>query len=303
MPMKPWPKQTSARFLSGRGWRAVLAASLLVTLAAPTASALEFIKLEDECNGRQLLLKGDIEPGDFDRFLARMAQHVVGDPQPEVQDPEVLWTIELDSPGGDLAEAMRIGRFLRSALAITQVSYRFAQRPDGVWDHEHNGRVVCLEGEDRLAGCAEDITEAECTGACLLIWLAGGDRYADAGRLGEHGLAGSGDDVRAYLVQMGVPQPWIRRLLDAAPAGDGWLSWPERHELSGRAEALDQLLAGCPPALNQEESFASLIAPSEAERNALLDRADAYRTCRRARLAEVRTRLTESTLAGAGSAR
>lgn len=281
----------------------LLAVSLLSFLAAPTASGLEFIKLEDECNGRQLLLKGDIEPGDFDRFLARMAQHVVGDPLPEVQDPEVLWTIELDSSGGDLNEAMRIGRFLRSALAITQVSYRFAQRPDGVWDHEHNGHIVCLDGDDRLSGCAEDITEAECTGACLLVWLAGADRYASAGRLGEHGLAGSGDDVRAYLVEMGVPEPWIHRLLDAAPTGEGWLSWPERRELSGRADALRQLIADCPPALTQEESFASLIAPSEAERNALLDRADAHRECRRARLAEVRARLTDTRLAAAGAAR
>jgi len=264
----------------------------LLLAAAQAAWGLEFIKLEDQCNGRQLLLKGDIEPGDFERFVARMARHLIGDPLPDVQDPEVLWTIELDSAGGDPREAMRIGRFLRSALASTQVSYRFAQRPDGVWDHEHNGNVVCIEGEGRLAGCEEDITEAECTGACLLIWLAGADRYASAGRLGGHGLSGSGDDVRAYLVDMGVDGAWVARLLDGSPAGDGWFTWPERHQLSGRAPALRELLAGCPPALTREESFASLIAPSEAERNALLDRADAHRACRRARLAEVRGALT-----------
>jgi hypothetical protein len=102
---------------------------------------------------------------------------------------------------------------------------------------------------------------------------------------------------------MGVPEPWIRRLLDATPAGDGWLSWPDRHALSGRAAELDQLLAGCPPPLTQEESFASLIAPSEAERNALLDRADAYRECRRARLSSVRAKLAATVLAGVDGGR
>jgi len=84
-------------------------------------------------------------------ILAFMADHV-GDAAPAVQDPDVLWTVELDSPGGDLAEAMRIGRFLRDALATTEVTYRYARRPDGVLDFARGGDLVCLEGEGRLTG-------------------------------------------------------------------------------------------------------------------------------------------------------
>lgn len=269
---------------------------LVAVLVHLAAYGVELIPLEDECRGRQLMLKGVIEPGDYDRFVARMTRLVIGEALPAVQDPEVLWTVKLDSPGGDLAEAMRIGRFLRRALAVTEVDYRFAPRWDGVWDHEPDGRIVCLDGDDPLAGCAEGIQEAECTGACLLIWLGGADRYAIQGRLGVHGLA-VGAAVADYLAEMDVSADWSARLLDPAPTGDGWLSWPERVALSERAPALRDLLTGCPEPLTIEESVDTLIAASQPVRNGLLDRADAHRGCRRERLAAVRARLTSATTA------
>jgi hypothetical protein len=265
----------------------------ILTLAAaaiPSATgAAEFVTLEDECNGRQLMIKGSIEPGDYQRFVDRLARLVSGGDLPDVQDPEVLWTVKLDSPGGDVAEAMRIGRLLRGVLATTETSYRFARRPDGVYDFARDGELVCLDGRGRLSGCHQDLVEAECTGACLLVWLAGAVRHANEGRLGLHGLAGlEADSVQDYLAEMGVPEPWISRMLTAEPAGDGWLAWPERHKLSGRAEVMRALVAGCPARLTQEESFLSLTAASAAERNRLMNQANAHRSCRRNRLAAAR---------------
>jgi hypothetical protein len=78
-------------------------------------------------------------------------------------------------------------------------------------------------------------------------------------------------------------------MLAAEPAGDGWLAWRQRHELGGRADVMRTLIAGCPPRLTQEESFRSLTAPSEAERNHLMNQAGAHRSCRRNRLAAVRS--------------
>lgn len=294
---------------------------LLLACGAP-AQAARFIPVEDECNGRQLLIQGSIEPGDYQRFLDFMARHVAGD-QSTVQDPDVLWTVELDAGGGDLDEAMRIGRFLRAAYATTEVGYRYARRPDGVWDFARSGELVCLDGRDRLSGCHQEIVEAECTGACLLIWLAGATRHANEGRLGLHGLTDATPkagaisrsrptpNLTAYLADMNVPAPWITRILEGDVSVDetGWLSWPQRHELAGVAPVMNALIADCPPPLSREESYQSIAAPSPARQDALMDRADSHRSCRRDRLAEARRdpvaqldrRARDQALAAAGS--
>ncbi|MEQ8857995.1 MAG: hypothetical protein RIC56_05060 [Pseudomonadales bacterium] len=280
-----------------------VATGLLVALVLLSGSArgADFIAVEDECNGRKLLIQGPIEPGDDDRFGDVLAAHIAGGELPAVQDPDVLWTVELDSPGGDPAAAMAIGRLLRTALATTKVAYRYARRGDGVWDFARGADLVCLDGRDRLSGCHQDLVEAECTGACLLIWLGGATRHANEGRLGVHGLGGDATAVTAYLQDMGVADSSLPGLAGGSDdatddatgdaTGDGWLDWPQRHELGGRAPLLDELIAGCPAALTREESYRSITAPSAAERDALMDRADAHRACRRQRLADARAGL------------
>lgn len=278
--------------------RALLAGCLLGH--ALTATAADFITLEDECRGRQIMITGVIEPGDHQALVRHLTDLASGE-LPPLQDPEKLWTVMLDSPGGDTAEAMRMGRFLRRAMATTETSYRFAPRPDGVYDFARSSDEVCLDGEGRLSGCYQDIVEAECSGACLLVWMGGADRYANEGRLGVHGLAG--DDagaVRDYLVEMGLAPSQAAAVLDEP--GDGWLTWPRRHDLSGRAQALQQLVAGCPAPLSDEDSYLSVTASNEAQRERLLDQAERHRACRRARLATVRDDLLgQSQMASAPS--
>jgi hypothetical protein len=265
-----------------------LAAVALLLLCAQSAFAARFVVLEDECRGKQLLLSGPIEQGDADRFARALAQLVSSPDLPVVQDAELLWTVKLDSPGGDLAEGMAIGRLLRRALAATEVSYRFAKRADGVYDFERADETICLDGEGRLSGCFSDIVKAECAGACLLAWLGGADRYAHEGHLGVHGLPapGEGDSaVTAYLAEM-APAGAAQDLL-VGPRSDGerWLSWPERSMLAGRAPALQEPLAACPPHLTQQESLDSVMHADPAVRDRLMDRAAAHRACRLAILA------------------
>lgn len=271
------------------------AAALLtaaVLLSAP-ARAADFIELEDECNGRQLLIRGAIEPGDAQRFAARFSALVTSEALPAVQDPELLWTVKLDSPGGSLAEAMQIGRQLRERLVTTEVSFRFVQRADGVYDFDRRTDPVCLSGADRLAGCSPSVAVADCTGACLLIWLGGADRRAIEGRLGQHGLAAGGQAVATYLGDMEIAPEWIDRLLGATsdPEGavdDGWLDWIGKGELSGRAPSLDRLLAGCPAPLTAAQAIESVMTESPEHRARLLDRNEAYWECRNARVGGVR---------------
>lgn len=259
--------------------------ALLGLICSGAALAVEIIVVEDECRGRQLLLQGEIAPGDHDRIVARMHQLVAVDDLPDVQDPDVLWTVKLDSRGGDLDEAMRIGRYLRRVLATTEVGYRYARRLDGVWDYARSSDLVCLGGGDRLGGCATSLIAADCTGACLLIWLGGAERYALEGRLGTHGLAGAHEPVAAYMREMGAA---VEAVPEPAPDADGWLDYGARRVLGGRSAALESLIAECPAPLTADESYASITDASAAVRDALMDRAEAHRDCRRRIVAEAR---------------
>jgi len=278
-----------------------LAAILLMGAVglADEASAAEFITLEDECHGRQLMIRGPIEGGDHDRFVVALARLVTADDLPAVQDPDTLWTVRLDSPGGDAGEAMQIGRFLRDALATTEVSYRFERRPDGVWDFAHNDRTVCLEGDSRLAGCGRDVAEAQCEGACLLLWLGGARRRAIEGQLGVAGLP-TGPEIERYLVDMGIGSP-RPDLVNRASHPDPWLQWPERDALSGDALELQARLDGCPAALTSDEAMESVMTPSAARRDALLTRSEAHHSCRIERLARARAPMMQRLGEHAGS--
>jgi hypothetical protein len=261
----------------------------LLFMAWP-AHAAEFLVIEDECNGKQLLIQGPIESGDHQRFVGAMAALVAGGRLPEVQDPQRLWTVRIDSAGGDLEEAMHMGRLLRQAFAITDVGYRFARRPDGVYDFARSEETVCVGGGGRLSGCEPDIVEAECLGACLLVWLGGAERFALEGRLGVRGLADAGDAVHDYLDDMGISRDLAGELL-VEPGGGGWLTWSQTRALSVPAAALTSLLEGCPAHLTSEESYLSIAAGSAAERNRLMDQADAHRTCRIDRVTLARARV------------
>jgi hypothetical protein len=215
---------------------------------------------------------------------------VTSDDLPEVQDPDVLWTVKLDSPGGDAAEAMRIGRFLRDALATAEVSYRFERREDGVYDFKRSEQTICLDGESRLAGCFQDVAEAECAGACMLVWLGGANRRAIEGQLGTGGLAGL-PGLADYLQAMDVSPEQAARLQSSSNDSQAWLPWPDRDALSAPAPTLLALLEGCPPPLSSDEAMESIMTDSPERREALLTRAEAYRSCRARRIGEARTPL------------
>lgn len=72
---------------------------------------LTFLTIETEAYGPALLLRGPITEGDADRLEAHLAAAEAG--------PEI---VALDSPGGLVREALRIGRTLRAAALDTLVA-------------------------------------------------------------------------------------------------------------------------------------------------------------------------------------
>ena len=272
--------------------RRMILGALLLLGCAPFegAEAGRLVVLEDECRGKQLLFMGPIEPGDANRFADALARLVLSPDLPVVQDNELLWTVKFDSPGGDVGEAMAIGRLLRQGLAATEVSYRFAKRPDGIYDFERSANAICPGGEGRLAGCFPDIVKAECAGACLLAWLGGAQRYAHEGAIGTHGAPDT-PEVADYLRELELEPAALAAMRAPVDSGEHWLAWRERSALAGRAPALAEPLAACPAALTQQESLDSVMHEDLALRDRLMDRAEAHRACRLAILARAQAAL------------
>jgi hypothetical protein len=109
--------------------------------------------------------------------------------------------------------------------------------------------------------------------------------------------------ISRYLEENDVAAEWIARLADGRSA-DGrsadvvWLTWPERRSLSGHAATVADLLASCPAPLTADEAFESVTAASLQVRDRLMDRAEAHRRCRIARLAAQRAPVLEALLNG-----
>jgi hypothetical protein len=122
---------------------------------------------------------GSIEEGDLQKLIAAL------------QDQEYMPGIAISSPGGDVVEAMEIGRFLRdSKLDIT------------VNDN------------------------AQCAGACFLAVVGATGRYVRA-PVGIHALrmrTGLDASVREYLDEMHVPEDVVAETMSTAPAEESYLS-------------------------------------------------------------------------------
>ena len=142
-------------------------------------------------SGGGLQLTGTIDPGSADRVAAEIAAH-----------GEYIKTVALDSPGGSVADALKIGRLIRDKGFATSVA----------------------------AG-------ALCASSCPLIFAGGRERDATAASaIGVHqiyasapanalgsNLANAGDamseaqsmtaQIARYMTQMGVdPEVWLRAL-------------------------------------------------------------------------------------------
>jgi hypothetical protein len=153
---------------------------------------------------------GPIEEGDLDEIIAVL------------KDQAYMPGIAISSRGGDVVEAMKIGRFFR---------------------------------DSRLDITVND--NAECFGACFLIVVGATGRYVrspvgmhradiDAGYSGSSSVQakstyGSLDaSVREYLQEMHVPEDLIAETMSTAPAEESYLSPADfRRRLGEHAPAMD----------------------------------------------------------------
>jgi len=152
---------------------------------------------------------GEIEPGDLAKhrkFLRRNS---------------AAYGISLRSPGGDIQEALAIGRLVRDLFLFTTVGVQI--------DPPRFGPVYYGSSDRDEDACVGSLVECGCASACFLIWAAGINRIGNA--LGIHRprfrdedfaklsaldarnvYAQLLDEVRSYLVEMGVPEKYFTRM-------------------------------------------------------------------------------------------
>ena len=190
-----------------------VAATLAASLAMAPAASAAHIRLAKTPSGMPLpgvTIEGPIAPGDFVQFAALVLT---------TPDANTVW---LASGGGNLSEALRIGRLIRQlAMAV--------QAP--------------IDRERPLVQLARPENNT-CASACFFLYAAGVRRSGSV--LGIHkpslpadeyfalGLDGSVDAhqrieaaTAAYLQRMGVPPVYTSMMLAAGSAEMVWLSRDE----------------------------------------------------------------------------
>ncbi len=133
--------------------RIILAALVGVLVSGPAWGA-EFTWLKDRVP--RLLIEGIIKAGDFEKFRNKLVEK--GKP------PTPLY---LNSPGGDLREALKIGRLVRKLRLNTTAPILIASTKELVcWKWTTRVEIRELKKGD----------ECICASACFFIYVAGVDR-------------------------------------------------------------------------------------------------------------------------------
>ncbi|WP_444451209.1 hypothetical protein ACTTAI_00390 (plasmid) [Rhodobacter capsulatus] len=145
-----------------------------------TAIALELdARLSN--TGATFVLDGVIEPGDADRFKAYYEEKADG----------FSFAVALNSPGGNMAEGIRLGRLFRE-LGIDTYVIKYPRRPANMGQFDYSA-VQAIPG-------------AQCASACALAFMWGIERIVlPGGAVGLHQFYG-GDPQLSYADTMASTQ-------------------------------------------------------------------------------------------------
>jgi hypothetical protein len=192
-------------------------------------------------------LHGTIEIGDYDKVETFYRTN-----------HRVMFGLAIQSPGGNVAEAIKIGRLLRKYLirADAPSPSPFAKDNGRLGLGDASGRLLC-KGE----GC-------ECSSACALIWFGAPDRFgtvglhrprvtdpefkslapSEAAKVYRHAL----DEIARYLDEMETPRPMIDVLLATGSSEIKWVD-AAKDKLERAPSFAEWLDASCGH-LTQDES-------------------------------------------------
>ena len=218
-----------------RTLRAAFSVVLLAFLASTRAAEIKSVcDLEDAKGmGCTIVLSGEIKSGD-----AKKLRHVLTSNRKRTGSFRFLL---LDSPGGDVAEALKIGELVKSALLSTTLT-----------------RLADLDNDD--GGSSR-----QCVSACFLVLVAGGERIIHRGRLGVHrpyfdaatyrahtpleiakGQQRIEEEVRTFSRANGVSEHLIARMMEHSSRQVYWLGSDEIQSIERESTWFQELLiAAC----------------------------------------------------------
>jgi hypothetical protein len=189
------------------------------------------------------LVEGPIERGDYEKVLAFLKQN-----HPYIGGFSLL------SPGGDVEEAMKIGRILRRYLISTGSSVRYHYENGERFEDEKpflsNGQRELCRGEDCI-----------CASACALVWMGGIYRSGIIGlhrprteEIGFRLLSPANASVQyhkildrmiTYMKEMEAPQSIVEMTI-ATPSGDmRWVDAMEEMGLNESPSIAEWIAASC----------------------------------------------------------
>jgi hypothetical protein len=191
-----------------------------------------------------VLMRGEIKPGDYDKLIRFSIKNNVN---------LLAHSFILESPGGDIVEALAIGRLLRSIYAPVVVGPRFGR----------------------------------CASACFIIFASAVDRVGDPGLIGIHRPyvapvrlqsltldeaereeSKALLDAEKYLHALRVPNAIIDEIFAKASTDVHWLSDHELEQLGTRAPWYEEILvARC--GLNTREEAIALKSDDVQSNNKL----------------------------------
>jgi hypothetical protein len=233
-----------------------------------------------------VLLRGEIRAGDYSKI-----QRLIG---------SGVMHIDLISPGGDLTEAMKIGRLVRSHFIETEAPKFFKNLVGGSFlGNGVNGDRAC-EGPDCV-----------CASACFFVWAAGVDREGTA--VGLHrpsfrsdydGTAADAElqyaravkEARDYLEEMEVPTGYVDLLMRTKSKEIVVLG--ALHDGEG---SLDDIV-GYPPSIDEWlDTYCIALTPQELARyrshpidQAMVEKQVGIKMCRNSALSVARAKAMAS---------
>lgn len=204
------------------------------------------------------LFAGAIEKGDYERFKDFLKHHY-----------RALWSIHLVSRGGDVDEALKIGRLLRKYMLHVQAPSMRGPNDFMAYGHPPSADQPLCEGPTCV-----------CASSCALIWFGSVQRD---GTVGLHrpkfndpqfGLLPQEEasrryryalqEISRYLEEMEVPRSMIEAMASTGSADIRWVEPPsEDHPLKQPPSHTEWINANC-TAVTAEE-YAALRTLSKRE--------------------------------------
>jgi hypothetical protein len=229
----------------------------LCLLQTPSINFAADIRVDPQT---EILLEGQIEKGDYEKLL-KIARDLYVYPG----------KIYLASPGGNLAEAMKIGRMIRRLRWATEVP-ETSLPPDLVQ------RIA------QMHGLKDPAHNNVCASACFFVFVAGIFRYGD--RLGIHrpymsnadlrrlsgdqaigASQGARAEVAGYLEKMGLPAKYAQMMYSVSKDQTLWLGHGDiKADLQGFIPELqDWVKAKCDKMSDSERAARDRLRGKPAE--------------------------------------